>query len=193
MRDKDIRGHIHKILEIKYSNSTIHRIVNEMHINKGGNVVDIAILGKPAHAIEIKSDVDTLIRLPSQIKSYYEVFDLITVATTPKFLDKISQMVPDTCGLWSFSENNGEIKSEIIREATMNNDTVPFNIAQLLWKAEAKKLMGNHNIPKSELNKMRIMKMWKFLSKNIEKETLSAMVMEALLERADWKISKPIL
>lgn len=190
MKDIDIRASLHNNFLEQYRINENYRIVDEMHICSGDNVADIAILDKELHVFEIKSDHDNLKRLPEQIKSYYKVFDYITVVTTEKFIDKISVIIPESCGIWIIKSDDDIITNKIIRDSTKNIHKDSYSIAQLLWKDEAKKLLYKYDIPKSKLNKMRIRTMWKSLSEIIPIDELTEKVIEILKNRVDWKISK---
>ena len=52
-------------------------IIEELGVNHGSARADIAAVNGILHCYEIKSDRDTLLRLPGQIKAYNAVFDQV--------------------------------------------------------------------------------------------------------------------
>jgi hypothetical protein len=61
-------------------------IVEEMGI-AGEARVDIALIGDHLHRFEIKSERDSLRRLPAQVEVYSRVFDYVTLVVDTRHLD----------------------------------------------------------------------------------------------------------
>lgn len=57
------------------------------------------------HAIEIKSDLDSLKNLKSQLEDYSKTFDFVSVATTERFINKVKNQVSNSVGLLLVSAN----------------------------------------------------------------------------------------
>jgi len=75
-RDSDIRRVLLADLSQLYSDKDHDLIVEEFGCNSAR--IDIAVINGALHAFEIKSDSDSLDRLPSQIEAYQGVFEYIT-------------------------------------------------------------------------------------------------------------------
>jgi len=59
--------------------------------------IDLAVVNGKLHGYEIKSDADTLKRLPAQAEVYSAVFDLVTIVVGEHHLDTVRAIVPE-CG-----------------------------------------------------------------------------------------------
>jgi hypothetical protein len=75
--DNIIRKDFLKFLNKKHKDDKKIRILQEFSISDAR--IDIAVFNGIMHGYEIKSDVDTLKRLPQQIKAYDSIFDKITL------------------------------------------------------------------------------------------------------------------
>jgi len=76
--DNTIREHLKKYLKELHKDDRKVRTFDELGINHGGVRADIAVVNGVFHGYEIKSDLDTLYRLPRQAEAYSEVFDQMT-------------------------------------------------------------------------------------------------------------------
>ena len=75
MRDLDARTAIRRQLHAAHSADPDTRIVEEMGIWSGSVRIDIAVINGELSGFELKSDRDTLERLPNQADLYSRVFD----------------------------------------------------------------------------------------------------------------------
>jgi hypothetical protein len=55
------------------------RIIEELGVVHGKSRIDIAVINGLMHGYEIKSDKDTLQRLPEQMNMYNSVFNKVTL------------------------------------------------------------------------------------------------------------------
>ncbi|WP_300554835.1 sce7726 family protein, partial [Desulfovibrio sp.] len=85
MRDQEIRAALHET-ELKkfYENGDL--ILDELGVCSGASRVDVAVINGALHGYEIKSDQDTLDRLPQQILSYSRVLDRVTLVACDNHL-----------------------------------------------------------------------------------------------------------
>lgn len=72
-------------------------MLNEVRI--GSRKADMIMLNGTATAYEIKSDRDSLARLPEQIRAYREVFGSVIVVTNRNYLQRVQNMVPKDVGM----------------------------------------------------------------------------------------------
>lgn len=107
----------------------------------GATRVDVAVINGSLHGYEIKSDRDTLVRLPTQVEIYNRVLDYSTIVCGSKYLGKVADIVPEW---WGITEVSGTGSKPVFVEhrAPSRNSTVdPLAIAQLLWRDEAAELL----------------------------------------------------
>lgn len=130
--------------EYVYKNAIANHLLSERHSQAGTKLLtefragkakaDVVILNGTSNAYEIKTELDSLYRLESQISSYRKLFDRIYVVTNPRDLRKISCVIDDDIGILCLSE----LRSlETVREATSNERNVdPSAIFDSLRKGE---------------------------------------------------------
>ena len=173
-------------------------IFEELGVRHGKARIDIAVVNGVMHGYEIKSDRDTLQRLPEQMGVYNSVFDHITLVVGKSHLYDAINLVPDWWGITLTKFNaDGQIVFHSIREAKDNKDTqVPVSIARMLWRAEALKILEERNEADGIRSKTREV-IYKKLAEVLEDDigTLKEYVRNALLiSRGDWRsVAQPVL
>ena len=98
---------------------------------------DVAVINGAMHAFEIKSDSDTLDRLPLQIEAYQGVFQYISLVCGQRLFDSARNAVPKWWGLQRAQCKNGEIVLEQLRTPKLNPRQNRLALAKMLWKTEA--------------------------------------------------------
>lgn len=124
-------------------------------------------------AIEIKSEKDTLLRLPGQIEEYKKYFDKVIVAAAEKHIDGALALADDSIAIWQISSSNA---LKIIRKGRLIKNTPKENYLELMTKREisllAKKIGINpSNTAMYEL-KQEVMDNLHKISKSATKEIL---------------------
>jgi hypothetical protein len=125
-----------------YSDKTHDLIVEEFGCNSART--DIAVINGALHAFEIKSDSDSLDRLPSQIQAYQGVFEYITLICGNRLLSRARLAIPKWWGLQKAEFNNGCVTLRHLRVPKKNPHQDAFALAQMLWKTEALACMRRH-------------------------------------------------
>lgn len=111
--------------------------VEEMTIRSGDVRIDMAVLNGHMHGFEIKSDRDTLQRLPKQIEEYARVFDYLTLVTGPQYVDLVASRIPPWVGLASVGTDKRSRQLLVeVRDPLFNSNTDPDALTRLLWKQE---------------------------------------------------------
>jgi len=112
-------------------------IVPELSLRIGPARADLVLLGDDINAFEIKSDFDSLDRLPSQIQSYSRVFDEVTLICGPIHLHEASTMIPEWWGLMlGFRSLRGQVELVTVRKPDANPTPDNYALTQLLWREE---------------------------------------------------------
>lgn len=145
--DKDIRPLIYnKLAHLKeFSSDPSSIIIDELAV--GDARIDIAVVNGKFHGIEIKSDFDSLIRLENQISFYNMVFDKITIIISEKFIDKVTEIVPNWWGIYIIdSSKNTKLKR--IKIGKSNPCVNKLSLIRLLWKEELINFLFQKNIKK---------------------------------------------
>ena len=149
MRDAIIRRELHKMLITEFENDPSTRIVNELSLCESSARIDVAAINGYLHGYEIKSEFDTLQRLPSQANIYGKVFDFLTIVTGPKHLQNLRSKIPKEWGILVVEVNqNGKLTFKNMRDPKINKRVNAYEIAQLLWREEALSLLTEMGLEK---------------------------------------------
>ena len=171
--DKDIRKVLYKkFLETKeFIEDSSTLVVDEFGLCRGLSRADIAVINGKIHGYEIKSEQDTLERLPMQVKYYNKVFDKVTIVTGEKYADKVSDIVPDWWGIYYVINKKDNLVLKKKRNAKLNKDTSTVDLLQLLWKNELIELLSLYGITKGVKSK-NINTLSKIAAENINKKDI---------------------
>lgn len=116
-------------------------IASEVPFYYGFRRADMLFLAEnKVHGFEIKSDLDKLDKLETQIKDYRNTFSYTWVVTTPKHLKNIRGKVPSSAGLIII---NAEERIEILRFAKENKRLSKNSLIHLLSKRDLVALLKN--------------------------------------------------
>ncbi len=168
-------------------------IIEELGVKNGAVRIDMAVVNGIMHGYEIKSDRDTLHRLPNQMNEYNKVFDKITLVVGISHLHEAINLIPDWWGLKLAKINpNNEVIFYNIREAENNRIQNVISVARLLWREEALQILEEKNMARGVRSKSRE-EIYKRLAEVVEIEFLKEKVRQTLLTaREDWRFgTKP--
>ncbi|WP_213996149.1 MULTISPECIES: sce7726 family protein [Tepidanaerobacter] len=186
-KDRDIREVLHLNIEETFKNDYDTIIIDELGLCQGESRIDIAVINGLIHGYEIKSESDTLERLPRQIEFYNRIFDTITIVCGKCHIDKIINEIP---GWWGvvIAKNNNDNKVDLIsiRENGINKNTDPYSIVQLLWKEEALDILMQYDLDKGYHNKSKKI-IWERLVESLPIGELKYLVREKLKSRSNWR------
>lgn len=187
MRDKIVRQAFHQTV-LKSAHSDLQTIViDELGLRNGGVRADIAVVNGKLVGYEIKTERDTLARLPSQIQAYSEVFEKAFIILSDNHLEDALGLIPDWWGIYRIKrKTDGSFTFPCIRHARINRNQNTFTLARLLWKPEALELINSiFSDPfKTTLNKQAI---YQLLSQNFSQKKMSKVVIQYLKQRDNWR------
>jgi hypothetical protein len=191
MRDIDIRRQLLAEMNRKYHLDSETRIVQELGLCQGIARIDIAVVNGSLHGYEIKSERDTLSRLPGQIDVYNRTLEFVTIVTAPNHADKVRGIVPDWWGVRTAIPYANGLTLKTLRRAKRNPAVVPFAMAQLLWREEALQVLEDHNLARGIRSRPRE-ELWRRLASELSLADLGQIVRERLKCRsADWRVPAP--
>lgn len=99
LKDQDVRNVLLEELNSIYSEDENTIIINELGIDFGASRIDIAVVNGIMHGYEIKSESDTLNRLPKQMEYYNRVFERMTIVVDRKYYEETKNLVPKWWGI----------------------------------------------------------------------------------------------
>lgn len=117
MNDKAIRKALLAWLADADADAIIHE---ELPIHRGDGRADCVRVGTAIHGYEIKSEQDSLARLPSQILKYDDVFEFCTIVLTRKHLAAAQRMLPKHWGIFLAESRENNVSLRAIRVARRN-------------------------------------------------------------------------
>ena len=185
MRDRDVREAVRKRLEAEHAGDPNTLIVDEMGVWSGTVRVDIAVINGEICGYELKSDRDTLARLPLQADIYSRVVAKVTLVVGERHAKKARTMVPKWWGVTIARNQAGELKLIDSRRPKNNPGRVPYLIAELLTKEEAISVLDAHGMADGWRSK-RAKEIHLRLAAELPIELLSDCVRSALRARQNW-------
>lgn len=186
MRDRDIRAALRNSLRLAHQNEPDTLFIDELGLCQGIVRVDFAVINGSLNGYEIKSDMDTLDRLPGQQAVYNKTLNTVTIVASGGHIPKITKMVP---GWWGITEAvDGECGIELrqVRKASPNPYIDPFAVAQLLWRDEVLSILEELHLHKGIQHKPRRI-LWEKLIENRSVDELCQLVRRKLKVRNNWR------
>lgn len=154
--------------------------LEELWVPRSNERADLALLGRRMDGFEIKTERDTLRRLPRQVDAYGRLFDRCTVVVADNHREKVEAIVPHWWGITSVVVN-GHVSFATVREPRQNPVIDPETLVRLLWRDEA---MGALRALGAEPNpKAHRASLWNELLSSTTLTQLRRAVRAALLNR----------
>jgi hypothetical protein len=110
--------------------------VDELWVPRSNERADIAVLGRWMDGFEIKTDRDTLKRLPRQVVAYGRLFDRCTAVIADRHRGQAEAILPDWWGITTVRVN-GSVSFTAVRQPRKNPTIDPEILVRLLWRGEA--------------------------------------------------------
>lgn len=185
MKDSDIR----RVLRAHLADC--HRgedslILDELGILQGESRVDLAVINGQLHGYEIKSDRDTLVRLPRQRACYAKCFDTMTLVVGSSHVQKARRMTPRWWGIIEATVVDGTPILTTKREPQANTRVKAEAVIKLVWKAEAVAIAIGSGMPAGTLPRKRS-ELLELLVRTLSLEEVRRRVRETLKLRGDWR------
>lgn len=158
-------------------------VVQELEIARGRVRADVVRLSNCGiHAYEIKSDLDTLRRLPKQIQHYNEVFSTITLVVGIDHIVEALYIIPDWWGVIVAEFNNAKLRLNHIRQVQQNSHTDYEAISDLLQKHELMRILNMYsaNNDRYDMSKQMLIQE---VQQEVSKESLVAQLTSTLHTR----------
>jgi hypothetical protein len=186
MNDAQLRMATKQALFIEHQGDAETVIFEELGIQHGCSRIDLAVVNGELHGFELKSDRDTLARLPEQAKAYGQVFDRVTLVVGERHVRHAVDLVPDWWGIRVARRESGRLRFSDLKHAIRNPSPDPQSIVALLWRAEALQFLEELGIAAGVRSKCRT-EIYSRLIREIELGVLFQKVRTCLRERANWR------
>lgn len=166
-------------------------VVDEFVIGELGRI-DIAAIGDQLVGYELKSDLDTLARLPRQMDAFGKVFDYCTLVVTTRHLAKARKVLKRSWGLAVVERSeNDTLAYRQVRKATPTCGQDRVVLAELLWRDELLRALDALNASRGFRSATRP-ELAKRLASLTGREQLREIVSAAITERQGWRDGKAL-
>jgi hypothetical protein len=192
--DLIIRCALREALKKRHAHDKELRIIEELGLRHGSVRIDVAVINGIMHGYEIKSDRDTLERLPEQMTEFSAVFDHMTLVVGKQHLYRAIHMVPDWWGITIAKiDTRGRVIFHTIRQPGDNNQQDKISIARLLWREEAQQILEELDQASGVRSKSREV-IYKRLAEVLEVGVLKERVRKTLLiPRKNWRFGLTLI
>ena len=143
-RDQDIRDVLIRELQNIFHDPAKDLILQEFGCKTVR--IDVAVINGALHGFEIKSDSDSLARLPLQAREYSKIFDFMTLVCGPKLVDGANAIIPGWWGLRLAKLENARVSVVDIRKPPQNPSQCNEALARMLWKKEALRCLRQNGL-----------------------------------------------
>lgn len=156
-------------------------VLDEFWVPLSNERADVVVVATTMAGYEIKTDRDTLKRLPRQIGAYGRVFDECTVVVAERHLVGVLDLVPDWWGVATYLRDPRPLSFLEVRVGTANGAVDPETLVRLLWRVEVRAALaalGAEIDPRASR-----VSMWRHLVELVDLGRLKSIVRAALLGR----------
>ena len=142
--DRSIRSHLRWRLERETQGVADTLVVEELGVAGGVARLDLAVLNGVIHGFEIKSERDSLTRLPRQVEHFSEVVDFMTLVVVGQFEAGALEAIPEWWGLAVARRRGRAVFFEMRRDCRPNPAVAILSFLEFLWRDEAYALLADH-------------------------------------------------
>lgn len=189
MRDRDVRESVWRWLEVAHKGDPDTLMLNELGILNGATRIDIAVINGQIEGYELKSDRDTLERLPAQRDIYNKVIDRISLVVAENHRQAAEEIIPEWWGLAVASSCAGVVEVTRERLPEMNPELDAATLASLLWRDEALAVLERYGAARGVKSKPREA-LYERLAIALDLHIVRAEVRTALKVRAGWRADR---
>ena len=181
LTDPEIRQALHSML-VNHEGKADAVLIDELGICQGRGRIDVAVVHDALHGYEIKSDRDSLRRLPYQVEMYGKVVDKATLVVGPRHLSESLTLVPNWWGVIQADWGVEGVCFKIIRQGRSNPNVEARSLVELLWRDDAIGLLNKRGGAYGVRTKPRRM-VWDRVCDRFELEEIAAEVRQRLIAR----------
>ena len=185
MRDIDVRSALRQQLTLDHLSEPNTLVLDELGLC-GQVRVDVAVINGHLAGYEIKSEADTLRRLPTQVSIYSEVLDYAHLVVAGRHHDHALPLIPAWWGVHVAESRSGTVRLTTVRLPRRNREIVPMSLAQLLWRDEALDELALRGADRGVRTKAR-WHVWVRLADVLTADELRGVVRERLKARQGWR------
>lgn len=180
--DSCIRLALCEMLHSQEEGASDSVIIEELGLCRGKTRVDVALVNGIMHGFEIKSDHDSLTRLPQQCEMYSRIFDKTTLVVGNRHYSKALSLIPEWWGVLRVEQTDVGPIFVRERDERRNPGRESRAIVELLWLDEAIGALEECNAARGIRSKPRKI-VWDRVCEVLSIDEISAIVRERLKVR----------
>lgn len=162
-------------------------LIHELGLAHARGRIDLAVINGVVHGYEIKSELDTLRRLESQLDVYCRSLQKLTFVVTEKHISNVIECVPSWCGVQLVKRGHrGAIHFTVLQKAIRNPNLDLFVMAHLLWRQEVHDILAKWGTNKAILRSPRTI-LYRELVANVSEAQLTGLIKKAMMQRSTWR------
>lgn len=185
--DQDVRTALMKKVISEHVANPDTLVIEELGLDRGACRVDVAVINGHLHGYEIKSESDTLDRLPSQQALYSKVLDRASLVVSDRHISKAIELIPKWWGVRAVSIGaRGAINVKLIRTSSLNPCICAKSLASLLWRDEIVALLLDAGVEKKALRANRA-ELCRIAAEKVQLRDLRSHVRACLKNRTTWR------
>lgn len=142
LRDADVRQSLSEWLVCGHADPQT-RVLHELKVPRPSARIDVALVNGELTSYEIKSDVDSLSRLGTQISACNRVFDKAYVVTTGRHVKRCMDKIPPWWGIVLACEDSRGVFVSEIRKSKANPERCIKSSLYILTKTELSDIFWN--------------------------------------------------
>lgn len=187
LRDSDIRSALAQRIA-KQQQGREFLFVSEIDVQGGwpGRIDQVLITRRQIQGFEIKSDVDSLRRLPVQVQAYSPVLERATLVTTTRHVDAARALIPRWWGILMASRgNDGSVRIAPLRPAGANPELDVFQVTTFV----SRELIVKHLRAQAVRGTSRhdVYSLRQLLVDSNTRGQVLAFARKVMMERSDWR------
>jgi hypothetical protein len=186
VKDAQIRAATKTALFLQHVGDATTVIFEELGVQHGSARIDLAVVNGELQGFELKSDRDTLSRLPEQAEAFGRVFDRVTLVVGERLLRRAVEVVPDWWGIRVARMEGADLAFSDLRLAFNNPTPDATSIARLLWRDEALNLLDKCGSATGVRSKGRT-EIYSRVCEKVSLDDLRYWVRRCLRQRRDWR------
>lgn len=177
--------------EYLYKNTLLNKLLFKRHdymktialteLSIGNSKADFVMINGKGVVYEIKTELDNLDRIETQIEDYYKAFTEVVIVTYKDNIDKIISIVPEYVGIMELT--NREALKMIRQPQNMKLKLDYYTIFKILRKNEFEKILVNKRIELPEVIQFKYYKECYNLIKKVDIDKLQKDMLTQLKER----------
>lgn len=187
LNDNDIRIVLRTELTRHYADELGTLILDEFGVGHGAARIDVVVINSRLKGFEIKSDQDTLERLPEQARFYNTVFDQIILVVGYRHAYEALQIAPNWWGVKLAGKlPDGSVEIAEARQPRDNPSLEALSLAELLWRDEALSVLEELHCADGVRSKPRVT-IYRRLVEVMDIDRLRSVVCDKLKSRKAWR------